>query len=49
MSEVSLAGKDNNMAEWLSTEMQALNKRYVEQLVLSKRTSNMIMRLKNES
>tara|TARA_B110000091_G_scaffold47134_1_gene51632 strand:+ start:627 stop:1607 length:981 start_codon:yes stop_codon:yes gene_type:complete len=49
MSEVSLAGKDNKMAEWLSTEMQALNKRYVEQLVLSKRTSNMIMRLKNES
>ena len=48
MSEVSLNGKDNDISEWLSAEMHALNKRYVERLVASKQTSNMIMRLKNE-
>ena len=49
MSEIRLNGKDNSISEWLSSEMQDLNKRYVEKLILSKKTSNMIMRLKNAS
>ena len=49
MSEIRFNGKDKSIAEWLSLEVQDLNKRYVEKLILSKKTSNMIMRLKNAS
>ena len=47
--EIRLNGKEKSISEWLSLEMQDLNKRYVEKLILSKKTSNMIMRLKNAS
>lgn len=47
LSEVRLHGSDNEMSNWLSGELKALNQRYVDRLVASKHTSNMLLRLKN--
>ena len=47
LNEIQLKGEDIEISNWLSEEISNLNKRYVERLVSSKRTSNIMMRLKN--
>ncbi len=48
LSDICFTGADPEMAGWLGREMADLHKRYVERLVASKRTSNMILKLRNE-
>jgi 2-polyprenyl-3-methyl-5-hydroxy-6-metoxy-1,4-benzoquinol methylase len=48
LSEVRLKGPDDEMSNWLSEEMMALNQRYIDRLVEKKHTSNMLLRLKND-
>lgn len=48
LSEVRLKGHDDEMSNWLSEEMMALNRRYIDRLVTKKNTSNMLLRLNND-
>jgi 2-polyprenyl-3-methyl-5-hydroxy-6-metoxy-1,4-benzoquinol methylase len=48
LSEVRLKGADDEMSNWLSEEMMAINQRYIDRLVAKKHTSNMLLRIKNE-
>jgi 2-polyprenyl-3-methyl-5-hydroxy-6-metoxy-1,4-benzoquinol methylase len=48
LSEVRLKGPDDEMSNWLSQQMAALNQRYIDRLVEKKHTSNMLLRLKND-
>lgn len=48
LSEVALRGSNQEMAAWLTDEMRELNNRYVAKLVESKRTSNILMKLRHD-
>ncbi len=48
LSKVRLKGPDDEMSNWLSEEMSALNRRYIDRIVAKKQTSNMLLRLKND-
>lgn len=48
LSEVRLRGPDDEMSNWLSGEIAALNHRYIDRLVAKKNTSNMLLRLRND-
>jgi 2-polyprenyl-3-methyl-5-hydroxy-6-metoxy-1,4-benzoquinol methylase len=47
LSKVLLKGADNEVSNWLSNEMATLNKHYIDRLVLSRNTSNMLLKIKN--
>jgi 2-polyprenyl-3-methyl-5-hydroxy-6-metoxy-1,4-benzoquinol methylase len=49
LSEVLVQGNDRELASWLTEEMRTLNSRYVAKLIETKRTSNMILKLRNEN
>lgn len=46
LSDIRLKGTDDEMSNWLSEEIAAINQRYVDRLVAKKLTSNMFLRLK---
>jgi 2-polyprenyl-3-methyl-5-hydroxy-6-metoxy-1,4-benzoquinol methylase len=48
LSEVNLSGRSPEIATWLTEKMQALNAEYIDRLVATKATSNLMMVLKNE-
>jgi 2-polyprenyl-3-methyl-5-hydroxy-6-metoxy-1,4-benzoquinol methylase len=48
LSEICLGGTDNQISNWLNEEIKALNQRYINRLVSSKLTSNMLIRIKND-
>ncbi len=48
LSKVRLRGTDDEMSNWLSEEMAALNQRYIDRIVAKKHTSNMLLKLKND-
>jgi len=47
LSEVSLSGVNEEISNWLTNKMRALNAEYVAKLVSSKCTSNLMMKLHN--
>jgi len=47
LSEIKLTGFDAEMSDWLTAKMKSLNSEYVERLVKSKATSNMMLTIKN--
>ena len=48
MSEVHLNGIDDIIPGWLSEELKLLNGKYIERLVANKKTSNILLKLKND-
>jgi 2-polyprenyl-3-methyl-5-hydroxy-6-metoxy-1,4-benzoquinol methylase len=48
LSEVNLPGADKELSTWLTSEMKALNERYVQRLVARKSTSNMMMKIRRD-
>lgn len=47
LSKISLTGKDLDISSWLSKELSKLNNNYVQKLVQTEATSNVMMILKN--
>ena len=47
LSEISLAGVNQEITSWLTEKMTTLNSEYIEKLVKAKATSNLMMVLKN--
>jgi 2-polyprenyl-3-methyl-5-hydroxy-6-metoxy-1,4-benzoquinol methylase len=47
LSEITLAGVDTEIAQWLTQEMRALNEKYVSKLIEKNKTSNLMLRLRN--
>jgi len=48
LAEIGFNGANEEIAHWLSTEFEALNKKYISKLVTEKSTSNIMIILKNE-
>lgn len=48
LNEVALSGKDPEITAWLNQELKILNRKYVDRLVKSRKTSNLMMILRNE-
>ena len=48
LSEVNLNGVDTEISTWLNKEIKSLNQSYIDRLIISKKTSNMLVRLRNE-
>jgi hypothetical protein len=48
LSEVNLPGADKELSAWLTSEMKALNERYIRQLIERKSTSNMMMKIRRD-
>lgn len=46
LSEVNLSGPEGEITSWLNSEMQELNKKYIQMLVSKKCTSNLLMKIK---
>jgi SAM-dependent methyltransferase len=47
LSEISLTGDNQEIGQWLTQEMQDLNRRYVDRLIAAKSTSNLMLKLNN--
>ncbi len=45
LREINLSGTNKEISEWLTSEIRAVNKKYVDKLVQAKCTSNMMMKL----
>lgn len=48
LSDIRLDGVDREIASWLSDEMQALNRRYIERLQRKGKTSNLMLIISND-
>jgi len=48
LAEIGFNGANEEIANWLSTEVRILNQKYISKLVAQKATSNIMMILKNE-
>lgn len=48
LSEISLRGHNQEIAAWLTEEMQAMNRKYIAKLIAAKCTSNMLMKLRHD-
>lgn len=48
LSEISLRGPSQEIAAWLTEEVQALNRKYIAKLISAKCTSNMLMKLRHD-
>jgi 2-polyprenyl-3-methyl-5-hydroxy-6-metoxy-1,4-benzoquinol methylase len=47
LSEIAFASRDIELGKWLTQELRTLNQRYVERLIGTKHTSNMMMKIVN--
>jgi len=48
LSEISLCGPNENISSWLTEEVRALNRKYIDKLIASKATSNMMLQIRND-
>ena len=48
LSKIKLSGTNQEVATWLTEEMQVLNQKYIAKLIAAKCTSNMLMKLRND-
>jgi 2-polyprenyl-3-methyl-5-hydroxy-6-metoxy-1,4-benzoquinol methylase len=49
LSPVAIRGNDPGLSEWLTKELSVLNENYINRLVAMRRTSNIMMVLRNDS
>jgi len=48
LSEINLLGPNQEIATWLTEELRVVNRKYIAKLTAAKRTSNLLMKLRNE-
>lgn len=48
LSEINLSGPNQEIAAWLTEQMQVVNQKYIARLIAAKRTSNMLMKLRHD-